>query len=162
MTGQRICTCRFCGRDDLTPQGHQSHETHCDENPNPGVPYAQQKDLGILEEEAHEPDDDPNPYQSVSDDSSGGLPDVETLSSEKNAQDAVADGGTRECPICGHDEVLDAGEAKSAYIDAVDQPNPKAVLGYELADHACQNPECAALWGERYDEPLPMSVVLDA
>lgn len=155
--------CRFCDKDDLTPQGHKSHETHCDENPNPGIPYDQQKELGILEsEEEAASDPHPNPDQSVSKGSEG-LPDVETLSPDKSAtQKPATDGGTRECPICDGEDVIDAAEAKAGYIDAVDQPNPKAVLGYELADSACQNPECAALWGEKYDEPLPMDRVISA
>lgn len=162
---QRVCTCRFCGRDDLTPQGHKSHETHCDDNPNPGIPYDQQKELGILEshEGADELDEHPNPDQSVSADSSSGLPSVETLGPDKSPSENVAtDGGTQECPLCGSDDVLDASESKEAYIDAVDQPHPKAVLGYELAEHSCQNPECAALWGEKYHEPLPMEEVVNA
>ncbi len=157
--------CRFCDRDDLTPQGHKSHETHCSENPNPGVPYDVQKDLGLLEsKEGTEPDDHPNPDQSVSAESSSGLPSVERLGPDKNTNptEAVTDGGKKECPLCGHDDVLEAEDAKVAYIEAVEKPNPKAVLGYELADHACQNPECAALWGEKYEEPLPMSVVIAA
>lgn len=157
--------CRFCGRDDLSPQGHASHETHCDENPNPGVPFEQQKQLGILEsQEEAASDDHPNPDQSVSEGSSEGLPDVDTLGPGKNSpkEEAVTDGGEDRCPICDHDDVLDAAEAKEKYIDAVEMPNPRAVLGYELAEKACQNPECAALWGPKYDEPLPMDVVVNA
>jgi hypothetical protein len=91
---------------------------------------------------------------------------VETLSPEKNSggsERATTDGGREsECPLCGHDEVLPADEAKTAYVEAVETPNPKAVLGYEIADHACQNPKCAALWGEKYHEPLPMEEVINA
>lgn len=161
-------TCRFCGRDDLTPQGHTSHETHCDDNPNPGIPYAQQKELGILEsqEGAGTPEGHPNPDQSVSQ-PSGGLPDVETLSPDKSPpgspESALTDGGeVAECPICEGADVLDAADAKAEYIDAVEHPNPKAVLGYELAEHACADPECAALWGEKFHEPLPMQEVVNA
>lgn len=164
MSVQRVCTCRWCGKDDLTPQGHKSHETHCDDNPNPGIPYDQQKDLGLLEsQEGAEPDDHPNPDQSVSNESPGGLPSVETLGPDKSPTSKVAtDGGERECPLCGHDDVIDASEAKAAYVEAVEMPNPKAVLGYELAESACQNPECAALWGPKYAEPLPMDAVISA
>lgn len=172
MSGAQVCTCRFCGRDDLTPQGHKSHETHCDDNSNPGIPYDQQKQLGILDESQKEgadetPDETPNPDQSVSASSSGGgLPPVQTLSGGKNTSqtDPVATDGSEpeSCPLCGHDDVLPASEAKEAYIEAVDQPNPKAVLGYELADLSCQNPQCAALWGEKYEEPLPMEAVVNA
>lgn len=165
MTGQPLCECRFCGRDDLSPQGHRSHETHCDENPNPGVPYDQQQELGLLEsQEGAEADPRPNPDQSVSSEGSG-LPPVERLSAANSSQgsgQAVTDGGSRKCPLCGCDDVLDADDAKAEYIDRTDAPNPKAVLGYELADHACQEPACAALWGEKYDEPLPMKAVVNA
>lgn len=159
MTGQAI-TCRFCGRDDLSARGLTSHETHCDENPNPGIAPAKQKELGILESEA--PDEEPNPDQSVSAASSGGLPSVETLSGNKNSPERVADGGERSCPCCDSDDVLDATDAKTAYIEAVEKPNPRAVLAYELAEHACQNPDCAALWGPKYDEAIPMREVVEA
>lgn len=172
MTGQRICACRWdgCPRDDLTPQGHKSHETHCDHNPNPGISYDDQQKLGLDDgpQAGGTPDGHPNPDQRA--DSSGGLPPVETLAGKKNpnesATQVATDGGTRSvpssCPLCGADDVLDAGDAKSAYVDAVDRPNPKAVLGYELADYACNQPACAALWGEEYHEPLPMSEVVNA
>lgn len=165
MTGQPIMECRFCGRDDLTPQGHKSHETHCDENPNPGIPYDQQQQLDLIEsqEGARNTDESPNPDQSVAG-SSEGLPSVKKLGERKNddVNEPVADGGERQCPLCGHDDVLEAADAKEAYISAVDKPHPKAVLGYELADWACQNPECAALWGSKYHEPLPMDAVISA
>jgi len=164
-TGQPKLSCRWdgCERDDLSPQGHKSHETHCDHNPNPGISYTQQQDLGLLdEEERATPNGGPNPDQSVSE-PSGGLPSVERLSPDKNPTEKVAtDGGKSECPLCGHGDVLDAAEAKTEYVEAVEKPHPKAVLGYELADQACQNPECAALWGEKYHEPLPMEEVVNA
>jgi hypothetical protein len=158
--------CRFCGRDDLSARGITSHETHCDENPNPGISPAKQQELGILESEGADPDDSPNPHQE-SDESAGGLPSVETLGGGNNTtesgQTAATDGGeVSECPLCDAADVLPAADAKTAYIDAVEHPNPKAVLGYELAEHACQNPECAALWGGKYDEPLPMKEVVEA
>lgn len=159
MTGQATISCRFCGRDDLSARGLTSHETHCDENPNPGISPSQQKDLGILDEGAT--NDHPNPDQSASGTSSG-LPDVETLSGGKSTPEPVTDGGDRECPCCGTSDVLDAADAKESYIEAVDRPNPRAVLAYELAEHACQNPECAALWGPKYDEAVPMDQVVNA
>jgi hypothetical protein len=57
---------------------------------------------------------------------------------------------------------MDAADAKEAYIDAVAHPNPRAVLAYELAEHSCQNPDCAALWGPKYDEALPIDKVVSA
>lgn len=164
MTGQPLCECRFCGRDDLSPQGHGSHETHCDENPNPGVPYDQQKDLGLLEsQEGADTDPRPNPDQSDSAEGSAGLPPVERLAAvNSSSEDVATDGGERVCPLCGSEGVMDADDAKAEYIDRTDRPNPKAVLGYELADHACQEPACAALWGEKYEEPLPMKAVVNA
>lgn len=48
----RICQCRFCDRDDLTPQGVRMHEQWCDENPLPGIDAATQDDLrrrGVLD-----------------------------------------------------------------------------------------------------------------
>lgn len=154
--------CRFCDRSDLTPQGHKSHETHCDENPNPEIPYDKQAEMDLLEKEETAESGHPNPDQSVSEGSDPGLPSVETLSGGKSEPETATDGGNRTCPLCGSGDVLDASEAKAGYIDAVEKPNPKAVHGYELADAACQNPECAALWGEKYDEPLPMSAVINA
>lgn len=171
MTGQPIMECRFCERDDLTPQGHKSHETHCDENPNPGISYQQQKELGILDEDSRKeeatPDDHPNPDQGVSAESSDRLPDVESLSPNKNGggptTEPVTDGGEpSECPICGGDDVTEAKEAKADYLGAVENPHPKAVLAYELADWTCRAPECAALWGEEYHEPLTMEEVVNA
>jgi len=163
----RVCECRFCGKDDLTPQGHPSHETWCDENPNPGIPYDKQEELDLLEDNTQQEGDGsaehPNPDQSVSSPTEG-LPSVEKLAPDKSVPETevATDGGNDECPLCGHDEVLEAADAKEEYIEAVDTPNPKAVLAYELADRACQNPPCAALWGEKYDEPLPMEAVVSA
>jgi hypothetical protein len=163
MTGQPVMECRFCGRDDLTPQGHKSHETYCDENPNRGIPYDKQDELDLLEskEEAVEPDH-PNPDQSVSDESGSGLPSVEKLSGSKSTRAAATDGGSESCPVCGTEEVTAAKEAKEDYIGAVEHPNPKAVLAYELAESACREPECSALWGPKYDEPLTMREVVNA
>lgn len=166
----RVCTCRFCGRDDLTPQGHPEHERWCEDNDNRGIPYEKQKELGILGEGANDADDHPNPDQSVSAGSSApSLPDVETLAGNKTPGEggrATTDGGEpsppSECPLCGHDDVIDAERAKSAYVEEADRPNPKAVLGYELADWTCNDPDCAALWGEKYHEPLPMVEVVNA
>lgn len=114
-------------------------------------------ELGILE--TKEPSNGTNPHQSDSAPSDR-LPSVETLSGDKNP--TATDGGERSCPCCGTDDVLDAAKAKSAYIDAVENPNPRAVLAYELAEHSCQNPDCAALWGPKYDEAIPMQEVVDA
>lgn len=163
MTGQPVMSCRFCDRDDLTPQGHKSHETHCDENPNPGISYDKQREMGLLEsqEEAAEPDQ-PNPDQSVSDGPSSGLPSVETLSGGKSQSETATDGGERSCPICGGSDVLDASEAKADYIEAVEKPMGRAVLAYELAEWTCGDMSCAALWGAEYEEPLTMKEVVEA
>lgn len=51
-TALRICSCRFCDRDDLTPQGLQQHQRWCDENPRPGVTPEKQDELrekGVLD-----------------------------------------------------------------------------------------------------------------
>lgn len=164
MTGQQICECRFCGRDNLTPQGHKSHETYCDENPNKGIPYDKQEELGVLEgtgssESKEAPPDHPNPDQSVSD--SATLPSVETLSPSKKQGEPATDGGEPdECPLCGAD-VLDAGEAKAEYTSQVEKPNPKAVLAYKLADWTCTARDCGAVWGDD-KEPVTMEKVVNA
>lgn len=154
--------CRFCDRDDLTPQGHKSHETYCEENPNRGISYDKQAEMDLLDEkqEATEPER-PNPDQSVSGTDSG-LPSVETLSGGKSEPKPVTDGGEPSCPICEGDDVLDAGEQKEAYIGEVDHPNARAVLAYNLAEWTCADPDCAALWGDKYDEPLTMKEVVEA
>lgn len=51
-TVMRVCECRFCGRDNLTPQGIKMHETYCDDNPHPGIAPEQQAELreqGLLD-----------------------------------------------------------------------------------------------------------------
>jgi hypothetical protein len=48
----RVCECQFCDRSDLTPQGHRSHVTWCDENPHPGIHPEKQAELrekGVLD-----------------------------------------------------------------------------------------------------------------
>lgn len=165
MSGKSVCSCQWDGCDEvLTPQGIKSHQTHCDHNPNPGVPYAQQKDLGILEMEA-EPEH-PTPDQSGS--SSGGLPSVSTLEPNKNPEvEASTDGGTgqhepNECPICGHGSVTNAQTAKAEYLEDADGANGRVVLALELADWMCDDMECAGVWGAKYNEPLTMQEVLAA
>ena len=169
MTAQPVMTCRFCGRDDLSPQGHKSHETHCDENPNPGIPHDRQKELGILEGTTRQngrksrgtQPDQSNPDQSA--DSSGGLPSVETLSGSKNQGEPATDGGEPDsCPVCRGSTVMGAADAKESYTDEAAYPHPRAVLAYELARWTCEKPDCAALWGPEYDEPLTMSEVMEA
>jgi hypothetical protein len=41
----RVCSCEFCDRDDLTPQGVREHQRWCDENPYPGVSPEKQEEL---------------------------------------------------------------------------------------------------------------------
>lgn len=149
----------------LTPQGHGNHETNCDENPNPGVPYDFQIEQGLLEIDMGGPADrNPDPDQSVENRSDGTLPPRETTARVKEvpSTQTSTDGGTDECPICGHEDTMDAENALSEYISVVEHPHPKAVLAYRLADKCCNNPTCAALWGDEYHEPIPMGEVLQA
>lgn len=166
-----LCACRFCGQD-KTPQGIRSHEQYCEDNPHPGVPYEFQEERGLLDEDAEKegagPEPSSNPDQSA-ESGSGRLPDRSTLPAGKSEGEGGSpdpsrtDGGNPgECPLCGGTDVLAADDALREYLDAVDSPNPKAVLGYKLADHACADPDCAALWGEEYVEPLPMEAVVNA
>lgn len=174
MTDTAVCTCRWEECDETkTPQGIKSHETHCDHNPRPGVPYDQQEDLGLLDDDAGaEPTDEPIPDQSDSAEPAGGLPPASTLEPDvKSGVTAATDGGTgqhepEECPLCGHESVTDAETAKAEYLEAVDEKDEKAngrvVLAYELADWTCDDMECAGVWGAKYNEPLTMAEVLAA
>lgn len=165
MSSKRVCACRWegCDRDDLTPQGVRSHETHCDANPNPGVPFEKQRELGLLEgtEGATAPDGDPDPDQSVAEPPDG-LPPVETLAPGKSPPKAESEPSRGPCDLCGCEDVLEASDARERYIASVARPDSRAVLAYELARWACQNPECAALWGGEFDEPVPMEVAIRA
>lgn len=170
MTSPRICRCRFCGRNDLTPQGHTNHERFCDENPHRGISYDQQEDLD-LEGETTDPDADPTDADpraaSIPDDAaSGNLPPLTTLPSgssvpvEGETTDAEPDADPDRCPVCESGETMDADDAKREYINAADQPIPRAVFAYELAEWTCTDPDCAAVWGDEYPEPIPMAEVM--
>jgi len=161
-----ICTCRFCG-EDKSPQGITNHERHCDENPNPGVPFDFQKEQGLLPDdfEREGAADGSNPDPTQDNNPPGGLPPREIASSEKTVRglgDSKSDEGSEvaQCPVCGHEDVLSAQKALDEYRKAVEHPLPKAVLAYQMADECCNNPTCAALWGDEYHEPLPMGEVL--
>lgn len=152
MSYKQICPCRFCG-DSFSPQGHYGHETFCDENPHQGVPYDQQEALGVGPG-AEDPDPPTGEERSRAGESDDGLPPVQMLSREKKPREAPS-----ECPLCGG-EAMDASEALDAYREAVETPHPRAIRAYRLADHACEEPDCAALWGDEFPEPVPMQVVV--
>lgn len=149
MSPKQICECRFCG-DRFTPQGHYSHEQYCDENPNYGIPYDRQEALGL------EPGASSDDVDGSRRDEPEGLPPTETIGPNKKARDEPPS-----CPLCGG-EAMDASEARRAYQEAADRPHPKALKAYQLADHTCSNPNCAALWGEKYPEPVPMVAVMES
>lgn len=161
----KACTCRFCG-DKKTPQGIRNHETHCDDNPNKGIPYEDQLKHGILEDAGDSDETGPDPNQNGD---SSGLPEVTQLRASKSitedsdGQTAKTDGGKDEgCPKCGSSDVLSAAEARDFYLDAVDSPNKKAVLAYNLAEESCQNTACAALWGGKFEAAYTMEEIVNA
>lgn len=162
MSGQQILSCHFCDRDDLTPQGHGEHERWCDENPNPGIAVAQQRELDILEEGGPDSGSTPNPDQGH-DSAPDGLPSVTEMAGPDNSTGKATDGGEPQtCPLCDHSEVMSAAEAKASYRDEVGRPSPRAILAYEMTEWACMNPQCAAVWGGDADEPVTMAEVMDA
>jgi hypothetical protein len=65
-----------------------------------------------------------------------------------------------QCPICGGSDVMPATDAKSEYEAAAEGINEKAILGFKLADHYCNNPDCGGLWGGRFSEPMTMEEVI--
>lgn len=149
MTPAKPCSCRFCG-ESFSAQGIREHERTCDDNPRPGVPPEQLRELGELEEP--DVDDAGDDVDDVDDE----LPPVETLEPAPEPDDVGP-----ECPLCGSSDVLDADAAREAYAAAVDgQPNERALKAYAIAEWACQKAECAALWGGEFPEPAPMSAVI--
>lgn len=159
----QVCTCRFCG-EGFQPQGIDTHETFCDSNPNPGISYDKQAELGILEDaEAEPPAGAPDPNQEREPED-GGLPPVTELSASKSVppDDPEEPPEPDSCPNCGTSEVIPAEEMKDAYTERVEKPNGRAVLAFELSDWCCGEPECGTLWGAKHEEPVTMDEVLSA
>jgi len=156
MSSVGVMTCPWddCDRENLSPQGYTAHVTYCDHNPEPGIPRSKQQELGMIETDGN---DWPSPDEPESPTSPSLPPREEPEITEEHNDD-----DHRTCPVCDHGDVMDAEEAKAEYLSSCETVHPKAKKGYELADHACQNPHCGALWGDEYAEPLPMEVIINA
>ena len=163
-----VCECRFCG-EPFEPSGIKNHETHCDANPNPGVPVEQQKKLGIYEEPGEEivaetereadadaGGADPDQRASVTD---GGatLPPRDTLpSSDKSpgAGESVSQ-APEKCPKCGSTDTVPAHAAREKFAEELGEEMPAGLRAtLDAGEEYCNG--CFSVFGGRYDEPWPI------
>lgn len=164
MTAPEASTCRYCG-ESFTAAGIQNHETWCDENPHPGLSPAQQRELGLGEQEdGSAPDTGTDPHQEVAH-GDGALPPRETLASEnKVTRSLMADWSTDEvpveCPVCGSTDTLASADARRDYEREEEQPLAGVVLAFQLSERYCQ--DCYALWGDEFPEPTPLDEAVGA
>lgn len=154
MSAPSACPCRFCD-ETFTPAGITNHQTHCDENPNPGVPVEKQKELGLLEDSSNEgkPTPDPDPDQRVASD--GGLPTREVLPDGNNDGGASTDSSASEapsqCPGCSSSETMPAHEARRQYQKHLETVPSALLATFDACERYCN--ECFAVYGGELGEP---------
>lgn len=138
--------CQYCG-ETFTARGLTSHEHWCSQNPA-------NHDEGTSG--GRGPTGGPDTPDVATD---GGLPDRETLRGEKNPSNPeVPD--TEACPVCDSGDTRPSADALDDYLFQTDRPNDRAVLAYELSRKACGNPGCGAVWGDDFEEPVPMEEIV--
>ena len=161
--------CGFCG-EEKAPQGIDSHERFCDDNPVTGMTYAEAEERGLLEDDAvhaseagSEPSgDDANPDQRT--EAPDGLPERQELPGEDKSTRSVTDssGASEEqktCPSCGSDEVLSSEDARAEYAREYDSPEPDLLTLFSFAGSYCEG--CFALIGGKFEEPTRLTELVE-
>lgn len=161
-----LSECRYCG-ESFTAAGIQNHETWCDQNPHPGISPAQQKELGLTDQnEGRDTDTDTDTHQDVGS-GGGALPSRTTLQGSgkvTGSVTAMADGSTEEvpveCPLCGSDDTMASADARREYESETKEPIAGVVLAFQLSERYCN--DCFALWGDEMPEPVPLDEAVGA
>lgn len=149
MSAPRFAPCRFCG-EHFRPSGIKNHETHCDQNPNPGVPVGKQQELGILDssEESEEHDGGTHRDQTETPAVGNSLPPrEETPDPDKSNSKAQV----TSCPSCGSNDTMPSHQAREAFETHLDEIPSGLRVTMDATDLYCN--DCWSVWGGELDEP---------